>query len=148
MLNLMNPVPVRTRVAIRADSLQTTALLTEVSDPAAGAVLLFLGTARDHSEGKTDISHLEYEAYPELVESKIKEVVDEATRRWPLRVVVVEHRVGEVAVGEPSVAVVVAAEHREEAFAAGRYLIDQLKERAPIWKKEHWPGGAEWVEGA
>jgi molybdopterin synthase catalytic subunit len=121
--------------------LQPASLLAVVADPR-------LGTARNHSEGKTDISHLEYEAYPGLVEGKIKEVIDEAIGRWRLRAVVVEHRVGEVAVGDPSVAVVVAAEHREEAFAAGRYVIDELKARAPIWKKEHWPGGAAWVEGA
>ena len=136
------------RVAVKAEPLDPELLLAEVSDPAVGAIVLFLGTARDHSKGKSDISYLEYEAYPELVEAKIAEVVAEACRLWPIHAVAVEHRVGEVQVGQPSVAVAVSAAHRDAAFSAGRYLIDELKSRAPIWKKEHWPGGADWVEGA
>lgn len=139
---------VRTRVAVKVEPLDPASLLGEVSDPAAGAIVLFLGTARDHSEGKSEITHLEYEAYPEQVEAKIKEVVAEACRQWPLCAIAVEHRVGDVKVGEPSVAVAVSAGHRDSAFVAGRFLIDQLKARAPIWKKEHWSGGAEWVRGA
>lgn len=110
--------------------------------------MLFLGTVRDHSDGKTGVTHLEYEAYREEVEAKIMEIIDEATERWPLTHVVVEHRVDDVALGEASVAVAVSAGHRGEAFESARYLIDELKERAPIWKKEHWPGGADWVRGA
>jgi molybdopterin synthase catalytic subunit len=135
-------------VAVKADAINPSALLAEVGDPSAGAVILFVGTARDHSEGKTGITHLEYEAYPEVVVEKIEQLVATAADKWDLVAVVVEHRVGEVAVGQPSVAVAVAAGHRDAAFEAGRFLIDELKARAPIWKKEHWPGGAEWVEGA
>jgi molybdopterin synthase catalytic subunit len=123
-------------------------LIDEVTRADAGAVVLFLGTARDHAEGKTGITHLDYEAYRETVEAKIQQVVEEALGKWPVLSAVVEHRVGRVEVGQPSVAVAVSAAHREDAFEAARYLIDQLKERAPIWKKEHWPGGAEWVLGA
>lgn len=144
----MDTQPVRTRVAVKWEPIDPASLLGEVSDPAAGAVVLFLGTARDHSEGKSEITHLEYEAYPEHVEAKIEEVVVEACRQWPLCAVAVEHRVGTVKVGEPSVAVAVSAGHRDSAFVAGRFLIDQIKSRAPIWKKEHWPGGADWVKGA
>lgn len=144
----MKGANVATRVAVRSHSIDAAALLAEVSRPTAGAVVLFLGTARDHSPGKTGITHLEYEAYPEMVEAKLTEVVNDAVTRWDLQVVVVEHRVGMVAVGDPSVAVAVAAGHRDEAFAAGRFLIDELKSRVPIWKKEHWEGGAEWVKGA
>jgi molybdopterin synthase catalytic subunit len=111
-------------------------------------VVVFLGTVRDHSPGKEGITHLEYEAYREQVEDKIAEIVDEAGKNWPLLGVVVEHRVGLVDVGESSVGVAVSTAHRAEAFEAARYLIDELKQRAPIWKKEHWPGGAEWVEGS
>lgn len=109
---------------------------------------MFLGTVRDHSPGKTGITHLEYEAYREHVEEMIAAIVAEADRRWGLDAVAVEHRVGTVRVGEPSVGVAVACAHRAEAFEAARYIIDELKHRAPIWKKEHWPGGSEWVEGA
>jgi molybdopterin synthase catalytic subunit len=139
---------VSTRVKVREDSIDPGALLAEVGRPSAGAIVLFLGTARDHSPGKPAVSALEYEAYTEVVEAKLAEVVDEAVGRWHLEAVVVEHRVGIVALGEPSVAVAVAAAHREEAFSAGRFLIDELKSRVPIWKKEHWAGGGEWVKGA
>jgi molybdopterin synthase catalytic subunit len=137
-----------TRVKVRPDSIDPAALLAEVARPTAGAIVLFLGTARDHSADRTGITDLEYEAYPEMVEVKLAEVVTDALSRWDLQVVLVEHRVGMVAVGDPSVAVAVAAAHREEAFAAGQFLIDQLKSRVPIWKKEHWAGGGNWVKGA
>jgi molybdopterin synthase catalytic subunit len=140
--------PAKWRVAVSPEPIDPTMLLKEVGDPSAGAIVLFLGTARDHSDGKEGITHLEYEAYPELVESKIAEVVSEACERWPVVRVEVVHRVGEVGVGEPSVAVAVCCPHRDDAYAASRYVIDELKKRAPIWKKEHWPGGGNWVHGA
>lgn len=136
------------RAAIVEDSIDPARLLEEVGRPDAGATALFIGTARDHSEGKTGVTHLDYDAYREHVEAKLHEIVDEAADRWPVLSVVVEHRVGLVEVGRPSVAVAVSSAHRGDAFEAARYLIDELKLRAPIWKREHWPGGAEWVEGA
>jgi molybdopterin synthase catalytic subunit len=144
----MEGAKVSTRVKVRSDGIDPAALLAEVGRTSAGAIVLFLGTARDHSEGKPGITELEYEAYPEMVEAKLAEVVEQAVRRWDLEAVVVEHRVGMVALGEPSVAVAVSAAHRDEAFGAGRFLIDELKSTVPIWKKEHWVGGGEWVKGA
>ncbi len=73
------------------------------------------------------------------------EIVAEARSRWPVSRVAAVHRIGELGVGEISVAVAASSPHRADAFEAARYLIDELKHRAPIWKKEHWPGGAEWV---
>jgi molybdopterin synthase catalytic subunit len=136
------------RVAICEESLDAASLLDEVGRPDAGATALFLGTARDHSDGKDGVTHLEYDAYREHVEASLDAIVGEACERWPVLSVVVEHRVGIVPVGEPSVAVAVSSAHRGDAFEAARFLIDELKHRAPIWKREHWPGGAEWVEGA
>lgn len=136
------------RVALRHDPLDPASLVSEVGRPDAGATALFLGTARDHSDDKTGVTHLEYEAYAEHVEAKLREICDEATARWPVLSVAVEHRVGNVAVGEASVAVAVSTGHRGDAFEAARYVIDELKKRVPIWKREHWPGGSEWVEGA
>jgi molybdopterin synthase catalytic subunit len=136
------------RVAIVEDSIDPARLLEEVGRPDAGATALFLGTARDHSEGKTGVTHLDYDAYREHVEAKLAEIVGEAMERWPVLSVVVEHRVGLVEVEQASVAVAVSSAHRGDALEAARYLIDELKSRAPIWKREHWPGGAEWVEGA
>lgn len=136
----------RDLVAVSPEPIDPAALVAFVSDPTAGAVVLFLGTVRDHSPGRTDVSHLEYEAYGEVVESKIAEIVVEVRERWPEVVAVAAvHRVGSLDVGEVSVGVAVSSPHRADAFPAGRFLIDELKARAPIWKKEHWPGGAEWV---
>ena len=136
------------RVGVSEKALDPAKLLAEVGDTTAGAIVLFLGTARDHSEGKTGITHLEYEAYPEMVEQKLAEIAGETVHKWPLVRLAVEHRVGEVAIGHPSVVVAVSSAHRDDAFEAGRFVIDELKKRAPIWKKEHWEGGGEWVEGA
>lgn len=122
--------------------------MEEVGRPDAGATALFLGTVRDHSPGKSGVTHLDYEVYPEQVEGKIGEIVDEACERWPALAVVVEHRSGRVVVGEASVGVAVASAHRSDAFEAARFIIDQLKTRAPIWKKEFWPGGEEWSHGS
>jgi molybdopterin synthase catalytic subunit len=122
------------------------ALVRAVSRADGGAVVVFLGTVRDHSAGRPGVTHLEYEAYREVVEQKIGEIVAEVRDHWTLLAVAAVHRVGSLSVGEVSVGVAVSAAHRPEAFAAARSLIDELKARAPIWKKEHWPGGAEWVQ--
>ena len=109
---------------------------------------MFLGTVRDHSEEKEGVTHLDYEVYVEMVESVIRGIAEEAATKWPVLSAVVEHRSGVVNLGEASVAVAVATAHRGDAFEAARYIIDELKARAPIWKKEHWPGGAEWSRGS
>jgi molybdopterin synthase catalytic subunit len=132
-------------VAVVPDRIDPGSVLDFVAASESGAVVLFLGTVRDHSPGKTGVTHLEYEAYEDVVEEKIREIVAEAGEKWPIRRAAAVHRTGELGVGEISVAVAVSSAHRADAFAAGRYLIDELKSRAPIWKKEHWPGGAEWV---
>jgi molybdopterin synthase catalytic subunit len=136
------------RVTVGDQPIDVTAMLNEVARPGSGATVVFLGTVRDHSEAHTSVTHLEYEVHPELVEPKIGEIVDEAIERWPILGTVVEHRSGIVNLGEASVAVVVSTAHRDDAFAAARFIIDELKTRAPIWKKEHWPGGSEWSQGS
>ncbi len=132
-------------IAVSPDPVDPSTVVAAVSAPEAGAVVLFVGTVRDHSPGRTAVTHLEYEAYDEQVVDKIAEVVAEVRDRWPVRKVAAIHRIGELGVGEISIAVAVSSPHRSDAFEAGRYLIDEIKARAPIWKKEHWPGGAEWV---
>lgn len=136
------------RVTIGDTPIDGGALLAEVGRPDSGATVLFLGTVRDHSEGKEGVTHLEYEVFAERVEPKVAEIVSDASTRWPILSAVVEHRSGTVELGEASVAVAVACAHRSDSFAAARYIIDELKARAPIWKKEFWPGGAEWSPGS
>lgn len=122
------------------------ALSSFVADAQAGSTVLFSGTVRDHSPGRADVSRLEYEAYGGVAGAKIAEIVDEAYERWTILKVAALHRVGSLDVGDPAVVVAVSSAHRADGFDACRYIIDQLKSRVPIWKKEHWPGGAEWVE--
>ncbi len=137
-----------TRVRVLMGPIDHGELVEFVASPAAGATVLFMGTVRDHSEGKEGITHLEYEAYLEEVERVIGSIVEEAYERWPLEGIAVDHRVGTVTLGESSVAVAASAAHRSDAFDAARHVIDELKQRAPIWKKEHWQGGAEWSKGS
>ena len=144
----MNGPPQSIRVSVGAEPIDTGALLAEVGRHGAGASVLFVGTVRDHSEGKEGVTHLEYEVYAEMVEPKIAEIVDEACSKWPVLAAVVEHRSGDVMLGEASVAVAISSAHRADAFEAARFIIDELKHRAPIWKKEFWPGGADWSRGS
>lgn len=144
----MGKVEQSIRVTVGDEPIDSAALVGEVGRPDAGATVLFLGTVRDHSEGKKGVTHLEYEVFAERVEPKIEVIIDEAKGRWQLLDVVVEHRSGVVNLGEASVAVAVSSAHRSDAFEAARFIIDELKHRAPIWKKEHWPGGAEWSPGS
>lgn len=110
-----------------------------------GAVVLFLGTVREWSEGKA-VHSLDYEAYPPMAEKKLREVAEDAGRRWPLGRVTVEHRYGHLQLGDVAVAVVTASAHRAEAFAAAQWIMDTIKQVVPIWKKENWrDGSADWA---
>ena len=125
--------------------IDTAELLARVQTPAAGAVVLFLGSTREQTRGRATES-LDYEAYAEMAESKLAELVADARRRWPVLECVVQHRLGHLVPGEVSVAVAVSTAHRDDAFAAGRWLIDTIKQEVPIWKQENWADGThEWV---
>jgi molybdopterin synthase catalytic subunit len=113
--------------------------------PDCGAVVLFSGTARDHSPGREGVEVLEYEAYDEQVVPRLSAIADDARIRWSsIRRIALIHRTGVVPVGESAVIAVVSAPHRDEAFAAARFCIDALKATVPIWKREEWSGGASW----
>lgn len=117
--------------------------------PNCGAVVVFSGTARDHSEGRVGVSELVYEAYEEQVVPSLQRVVDELRSRWPaVGRVALLHRVGSLNVGDTAVVVAVSAPHRVEAFEAARFGIDALKASAPIWKRERWADGDDWGTGA
>ena len=117
--------------------------------PDCGAVVLFSGTVRDHAEGRTDVTHLEYEAYDEMVGPKLAEIVAETRSRWPdVGRVVLVHRTGRLGLGESSVVAVVSSPHRPEAFSAARFAIDALKVSVPVWKREIWDGGSDWGTNA
>lgn len=125
--------------------IDTAALLAQVGSPQAGAVVLFLGTVRELTEGRRTIA-LDYECYPQMAEKKLSELEAEARRRWPLVECRMVHRLGRLELGEASVAVAVSTPHRRDAFEAGQWLIDMLKQVVPIWKQENWSDGTrEWV---
>jgi molybdopterin synthase catalytic subunit len=120
------------------------ALSASVHGADCGAAVLFLGTVRG-TTGTHTTQTLEYSAYEPMAEKVLQEIVREAGQHWPARIAL-QHRLGLLAVGETAVAVAVACPHRGDAFAAAQYLIDELKRRAPIWKRDTAPDGTSWVE--
>jgi len=124
------------------------ALVRSVASDEHGAICTFVGTARRRSEGK-EVRRLRYEAYLPMAEEAVAEIVAAARARWPQAEIAARHRLGDCPLGEASVAVVAAAPHRDEAFAACRFAIDTLKAQVPIWKKELYADGSAWLdEGA
>jgi molybdopterin synthase catalytic subunit len=136
--------PAGVHAALTADEISIDAAVERVRHRQAGAVVLFLGTVRDNRQGAR-VHHLEYEAYESLALREMRAVGAEAAARWPLLGVALLHRTGRLRVGEISVVIAVSAPHRADAFAAGKYAIDTLKQRVPIWKKEVWDGGEVWI---
>jgi molybdopterin synthase catalytic subunit len=113
--------------------------------PQCGGVVSFIGTARDHSVGREDVDLLEYEAYEDQVLPRLGQLAGLARDTWPdLGRIALLHRTGPLEVGDAAVVVAVSAPHRDAAFAAARYLIDELKRSVPIWKRERWSAGESW----
>jgi len=118
-------------------------LIREVSSLDRGGIACFLGTVRNHHEHRPVLG-LEYSAYADMVEAECARIVAETERRWPVRVAL-RHRVGALEIGEAAVAIAVAGTHRDEAFAGCRHVIEEVKRRVPIWKKERYADGSvEW----
>jgi molybdopterin synthase catalytic subunit len=118
-------------------------LLAEVQSPDRGGTCVFLGTVRRDG----DVTSIDYSAYDEMALAEITRILDEARERWPEARVALQHRLGLIPAGEASIAIAAAAPHRDEAFAACRYVIEAVKKRLPIWKKElHVDGSATWVD--
>ncbi len=132
------------RVAITPGPLDATESIAAVSTPASGGIGVFVGVVRDTNEGMA-VAEIDYTAYEEMALKEIRVVVEEARARWLLHRVAVAHSTGRLRVGDASVVVAVSAEHRAEALEACRFVIDGLKERAPIWKQEFGPDGTRWV---
>jgi molybdopterin synthase catalytic subunit len=120
-------------------------LARRVSGIENGAVLTFLGQVRVSSRGR-EVAYLEYNAYVPMAEKMMSRIASEAVERWGVEIAV-EHRIGRIELGEPSIAICVGSPHRGPAFDACRFCIDTLKENVPIWKKEVCPDGAFWIEG-
>jgi molybdopterin synthase catalytic subunit len=137
---------VRTAVVDRV--IDPCALLAEVARDSNGATVLFVGTVRDINDGRP-VSGIEYSAYRSMAERELGDIVNEACSRYGTTDIVVEHRLGMLELREASVAIAVAHPHRGAAYEASRYVIEELKARVPIWKREHYVDGTrEWVDAA
>jgi molybdopterin synthase catalytic subunit len=119
-------------------------LVDFVTDPGAGAIATFIGTTRNNNQGRKVIA-LDYDAYPEMAEKELRRIGDEATSQWPLCRMAIVHRIGPVQITQASVMIAVSSPHRDAAFAACRFAIEEIKKTVPIWKKELYEGGELWI---
>lgn len=126
------------------DPIDLAELVRYVGDPEAGAIVPFIGTTRNNNEGRKVIA-LDYEAYPEMAEKELARIGADAAKRWPICRMAIVHRLGPVRIGEASVIIVVSSAHRDAAFAASRFSIEEIKKTVPIWKKEVYEGGEVWI---
>jgi molybdopterin synthase catalytic subunit/molybdopterin converting factor small subunit len=129
---------------LQAEPLSLDAVVDEVRSPDAGAIATFVGTTRVQSRGRS-VLHLDYEAYEEMAAGVMAEIAEELKARYDLCEIAMHHRTGRVEIGEASVVIAVSAPHRQAALAACADAIDTLKERVPLWKKEFYEGGEEWI---
>jgi molybdopterin synthase catalytic subunit len=131
---------------VTAAELEPGRVVDHVRRDDAGAIALFYGVVRDHSRDRK-VLHLEYDAYPEMATTVMRRIAEEIKERFNVAEVAIQHRTGRLEIGETSLLVAVSSAHRSEAFEACHALVDRFKEAVPIWKKEVFEGGEEWIEG-
>lgn len=119
-------------------------IIARVTRRDAGAINTFIGTVREFTKGKRTL-HLHYEAYPSMAEKKLQQIADEIEQQWPGTTTVMAHRTGRLDITDIAVVIAVSTPHRDASYAASRYAIERIKEIVPIWKKEHWEDGEEWI---
>ena len=133
-------------IRVTESELRPDEAIAALERPDAGAITLFLGVVRDNNKGRA-VAHLVYDAYPSMAEKVMREIAEEACQRFGLLDCAVLHRTGHLEIGETSLLVAVATGHRAESFDGGHWLVDEVKKRVPVWKKEVWANGEEWIEG-
>jgi molybdopterin synthase catalytic subunit len=133
-------------ICITSEPIDFCRILEDIMDRSSGGTALFLGTVRDHNESKS-VLMMYYEIYKEMAEKNLAKIEYEVRTTWKINKFVAIHRTGELRVGDVSVAVAASAEHRNQAFEACRYGVDQIKTKVPIWKKEIYNNAARWVDG-
>ena len=131
-------------IKITEKAIDVQKVIDTASSLGAGAVNVFIGTVRNNAHGK-NVVWLEYEAYETMVVNEVRKIIDEASGKWKLLGWAISHRIGTLKPGEVAVAIAVSSPHRKDSFAACQFIIDALKEKAPIWKKEVFEDGEEWV---
>jgi molybdopterin synthase catalytic subunit len=133
-------------IRVTPDELDTAEAISAVGSPAAGAINVFLGVVRDNNLGRK-VQYLEYDAYPSMAEKVMGELAEEAKARFGLEDCAVLHRTGRLEIGEASLLIAVSCGHRAASFEAGHWLVNEIKKKVPVWKKEVWENGEAWVEG-
>ena len=119
-------------------------LMSKVSDPTCGGICSFVGTVRNNTDGR-EVLRLEFESYESMALKELKKIANKASKKWNIRHLLIHHRVGKVEVGELAVIIIAVGTHRDATFSACKYAIDTLKDTVPIWKKEIFTDGSEWV---
>lgn len=133
-------------IRVTPDELDTAEAIQAVGSPAAGAINVFLGVVRDNNLGRK-VQYLEYDAYPSMAERVMRQLAEEAKEQFALEDCAVLHRTGRLEIGEASLLIAVSCGHRAESFEAGHWLVNEIKKKVPVWKKEVWEDGEAWVEG-
>ena len=133
-------------IRVTPDVLDTAEAIASVASSRAGAINIFLGVVRDNNLGRS-VNHLDYEAYPTMAEKLMREIAEESVVRFGFEDVAVLHRTGRLEIGETSLLIAVSSGHRAESFEGGHWLVNEIKKRVPVWKKEVWADGESWVEG-
>lgn len=133
-------------IRVTSDELNPGEAIAAVASPAAGAISVFLGVVRDNNLGRK-VQYLEYDAYPSMAEKVMRELAEEAKERFDLKDCAVLHRTGRLEIGETSLLIAVSCGHRAESFEAGHWLVNEIKKKVPVWKKEVWEDGEAWIEG-
>jgi molybdopterin synthase catalytic subunit len=132
---------------ITSTKIEIEEVIGKASDIESGAMVVFIGMVRKSSRGR-EVKYLEYEAYGEMALREFDKIAQEIKQMWNIRKLAIVHRIGKLNLGEISVLIVVSAPHRDEAYGASRYAIEKLKQSVPIWKKEVWEDGEEWIQGS
>ena len=133
-------------IRVTPDILDPAEAIASVASSRAGAINIFLGVVRDNNLGR-NVNHLDYEAYPTMAEKVMREIAEESVVRFGFEDVAVLHRTGRLEIGETSLLIAVSSGHRAESFEGGHWLVNEIKKRVPVWKKEVWADGESWVEG-
>jgi molybdopterin synthase catalytic subunit len=132
---------------ITHDKIEVEEVIRRVADIESGAIVVFIGTVRKSSRGR-EVKYLEYEVYSEMTLREFGKIAQEIRQMCNVRKLAIIHRVGKLSLGEISVLIALSAPHRDEAYRASRYAIEKLKQNVPIWKKEVWEAGEEWIQGS
>jgi molybdopterin synthase catalytic subunit len=132
---------------ITTRKIRVQSIIGKVLGTESGASVVFIGTVRRLSRGR-EIKNLEYEAYEEMALREFSKIADDVKEKWDVTRVVIAHRIGKLELGEVTLVIAVSAPHRDDAYQASRHIIEELKKTVPIWKKEVWDSGEEWIQGS